>query len=246
MKYISPSGSSYTVYNDALSQPHLLIAGATKSGKSVLINGMVYNALYHFPDEIQFILIDPKRVELRMYKDLPHTLIYASEPYDMVNALKYAIDLCDNRFQDMQARNLKTYDGSHVYVIIDEWADLMTTQKKVVMPIVQRLAQIGRASNIHVWLATQTPISKILPTEIKCNFDTRFGLRTRSAQDSRNILGVPGLETLPQYGECIYMSPDVFKKYKVPYFTDDILKSRVNWWTSQNRKKGLLQRIFKR
>jgi len=247
MKYRSPAGQYDLLYKDALTQSHLLIAGTTGSGKSVLLNGIIRTALYSFPDEIRFILIDPKRVELRMYKNLPHTIRYASEPSEMRDALEYAMTLCDKRFQEMQRRGIKTYDGSQVYVIIDEWADLMTTQKKAVMPIVQRLGQIGRASGIHVWLATQTPISKILPTEIKCNFDSRFGLRTRSKQDSINIIGRAGLETLKQYGTAFYMTPKEETLYNIPYYTDEELQSMVEWWTSQKPKanKGLFARIFR-
>lgn len=247
MKYRSPSGQYDLLYKDALAQNHLLIAGTTGSGKSVLLNGIIRTALFRFPDEMQFILIDPKRVELSMYKNLPHTLYYASEPSDRISALQYAMDLCDSRYREMQEKGLKTYSGSHVYVIIDEWADLMTTQKREVKPLVQRLAQIGRASRIHVILCTQTPIASIIPTEVKCNFDSRFGLRTRSKQDSINIIGRTGLETLKQYGTAFYMTPKEETLYNIPYYTDDELNSMVEWWTSQKPKanKGLLARIFR-
>ena len=168
-----------------LQQPHLLIAGATGSGKSVVINGMMTTALKDSPAAVQFILIDPKRVELVDYKELPHTLRYSSEPGEMVQALQEAIAITDNRYRDMARQHVKKYGGGAVYVVIDELADLMTTNKKQVQPILQRLCQIGRAANVHVVAATQCPLSAVIPTPIKVNFDSRVALRTRS------VLSIP-------------------------------------------------------
>ena len=103
-KYTTPTGEYYTLYKDMLSQPHLLIAGATGSGKSVVINGLVYTALYDSPARVQFILIDPKRVELVEYKQLPHTIKYASEPGEMVQALEKAMDITETRYKAIQAQ----------------------------------------------------------------------------------------------------------------------------------------------
>lgn len=237
--YNSPSGERYTLYKSMLDQPHLLIAGATGSGKSVVINALIYTALYNHPTDgdggSRFILIDPKRVELVQYKGLPHTLYYGSEPDTMRQALYNAMQLCENRYKSMQKAGLKKYDGGEVYVIIDEFADLMTTQKRLIMPTIQRLAQIGRAARVHIILATQTPIAKVLPTEIKCNFDSRLALRTRSAQDSRNITGVAGCEKLPRVGYGYYMTPEE-ESYKVlPMIPDQELSARVKWWTDQEK-----------
>lgn len=246
MKYTTPNGQAYTPYLNALSENHLMIAGTTGSGKSVLLNGLIYTALYQSPNKVQFILIDPKRVELSMYRQLPHTLYYASEPDDRIKALQYAMNLCESRYREMQNRGLKTYDGSHVYVIIDEYADLITTQKRETKPLIQRLCQIGRASRIHVILCTQSPIREILDTTIKCNIDARFALRTRSKQDSINILGRSCCELLPKVGHAYYMSPSEFTHYdNIPYYTDNILLERVEWWTRQTVKPSLLQRLFK-
>lgn len=238
-KWITPRGQMNNFYIDGLNQYHLLIAGATGSGKSVIVNGLIYTALYQAPTQVQFILIDPKRVELSMYRSLPHTIAYASEPDTMIQALYQAMDITETRYTEMQKRGLRKYDGSHIYIVIDEFADLMTTCKRTVKPLIQRLAQIGRAAKVHIWLCTQTPISAVLPTEIKCNFDSRIGLRTRSTQDSRNILGMAGLETLPIYGECVYMTPRELSRYYVPYYNDYTLQERVKHWTRQKRFFGL-------
>ena len=236
--YISPRGAVYNLYESMLSQPHLLIAGATGSGKSVVINGIVSTALYRSPLHVQFILIDPKRVELVDYTRLPHTLCYASEPAEMLGALRYAMRLIEYRYTAMQSQHRKKWVGSDVYIIIDELADLMTTQKKRVMPLLQRTAQIGRAARVHLIAATQCPLAKVIPTEIKVNFDARVGLRTRSAQDSRNILGVKGCEMLPRYGEGFYMTPEGMTLYQIPMIPESEIRRLAQWWEPQRPARG--------
>lgn len=230
-KYTTPAGQRFTLYADMLKQPHLLVAGATGSGKSVVVNGIIYTALYETPDAIQLILIDPKRVELVEYKNLPHTITYASEPGEMVKALYQAMQITESRYKAMQKAHTRKYMGGAVYVIIDELADLMTTNRKEVQPLLQRLCQIGRAAGVHVIACTQCPLSAVIPTPIKVNFDSRVALRTRSKQDSRNILGVTGCELLPRYGQGYYMTPDGLTLYNIPMYNDDAIKERVKHWT---------------
>lgn len=250
-KWTTPAGTRYTLYQDILSNPHVMVAGATGSGKSVVINALIYTALYKFPlsaeskNSVGFILIDPKRVELSAYKDLPHTLRYASEPAEMIQAFQYAMEIVEDRYRTMQRQGIRKYDGQDVYVIIDEMADLMTTNRKQVQPIVQRLAQVGRAANVHIVMATQCPLAKVIPTEIKVNFDARVALRTRSAQDSRNILGVTGCELLPRYGQGYYMTPEGVTLYNIPMIHEEELSSRVKWWMDQN-PRGFFSRLFGR
>ena len=226
----TPPGQVYNLYRDMLKQPHLLIAGATGSGKSVVINGLVYTAMYDSPAAVQFILIDPKRVELVDYKPLPHTLMYASEPGEMVEALEKAMDITESRYKAMQRQRVKKYPGGALYVIIDELADLMTTARRQVQPLIQRLAQVGRAANVHIIAATQCPLATVIPTPIKVNFDSRVALRTRSAQDSRNILGLTGCELLPRYGQGYYMTPDGLKLYNIPMQPQEDINALVKYW----------------
>lgn len=226
----TPPGQVYNLYRDMLKQPHLLIAGATGSGKSVVINGLVYTAMYDSPAAVQFILIDPKRVELVDYKPLPHTLMYASEPGEMVEALEKAMEITESRYKAMQRQRVKKYPGGALYVIIDELADLMTTARRQVQPLIQRLAQVGRAANVHIIAATQCPLATVIPTPIKVNFDSRVALRTRSAQDSRNILGLTGCELLPRYGQGYYMTPDGLKLYNIPMQPQEDINALVTYW----------------
>lgn len=232
-RYISPGGDYYKLFADMAQQPHLLIAGTTGSGKSVVINGIIYTCLLHCPDRCKFILIDPKRVELVQFANVPHVLKYASEPEEMVGALQYAVKIIDLRYQEMQQQRLRKYEGSDLYIIIDELADLMTTQKRAVAPLIQRICQIGRAAKVHVIAATQCPLATVIPTQIKVNFDARVGLRTRSAQDSKNILGINGLEKLPRYGQGVYMTPDGAALYNIPMYTDEQINAIVDYWTSR-------------
>ena len=243
-KYTTPGGTVYNLFTDALAQPHLLIAGATGSGKSVIINGLIFTALHRLPGGptgCNFILIDPKRVELAQWANVPHVLRYASEPDQILSALFCAMEICETRYRAMQKKRLRKYDGPALYVIVDEFADLMTTQARTVKPLVQRLAQIGRAARVHLIIATQTPIAAVIPTQIKCNFDARFGLRARSAQDSRNILDHGGLENLPKYGQAVYMTPAGETLYNVPYIDDAQLAQMAAFWKKQTRR-GLFRR----
>lgn len=250
---VPPDRTVYTFHRDLLDQKHLMIAGTSGSGKSVLLNGMIYNALLRPPADcdggVQFVLIDLKGHELDLYEHSPHTLRYAVEPSEAVSALEYAVTLMESRDHYQRKNHLRTYDGGDVYVVIDEFADLMTTAKKAVLPLIQRLAQRGRSARIHIVLCTQNPIAKIIPSEIKCNFDSIIGLHTANAQQSRNIIDVSGCETL-KIGEAYYIKPgqDLEKRTGIPLFTDEQIEARVTWWLGHSPKSvsSIFGRIFKR
>ena len=211
--------TTYTVpnlYLDMIDRPHLLIAGATGSGKSVAINGLIYAAMAHYGAGCGFILIDPKRVELAAYRTTKQCIRYASEPADMIQALKDTVTIIDNRYKALAAKGKRRQTTGPIYVVIDELADLMATAKREVQPLLQRICQIGRAANVHVIAATQCPLAKIIPTEIKVNFDYRLGLRMAQPQHSRNLLDMTCCETLPPFGQGFYQTPLETKKYIVP------------------------------
>ena len=229
----TPDCNYWKLYDEMAQQPHLLIAGATGSGKSVVANGIIAALLRKAPTQTQFIMIDPKRVELLKYKLLPHVVEYATEPADMIHALQHALEIIDRRYQEMARKGLDKYDGGDLYVIIDELADLLTTNKRQAKPLIQRICQIGRASKVHLIGCTQCPLSSILDTPIKCNLDSRVGLRTRCEQDSRNILGVTGCETLPRYGQGYFMTPEGIKLYSMPFVTRDEINALVDHWTTK-------------
>lgn len=253
----SPGIITSVAYISMLKQPHLLITGKTGSGKSVLINDLIFTAAKCYPMDSadgetgarvsQFIFIDPKGVELVMWCDLPHTLAYATEPDECVSALQLALRITKARNKIMRESKprKRKWDKGDIYVIIDEFADLMTTNKKRVQPLVQRLCQIGRSAKVHVILATQCPQAKIIPTEIKVNFDSRVCLKTSSVRDSRYVLDM--LNTLDERSICYYLpDPETDGQAKAVYvtphetsvietvnFPQEELDEMNNWWTAQ-------------
>lgn len=242
MLYTPPTGRVYRVYNRVLSETHLLIAGASGSGKSTVLNGSITNALYHTPNKVGFILIDPKRVELKEYRELPHVLRYVNTFEAIPGAIRAALDLVNIRLKDMERRRLRIYDGSDVYLIIDELMPIMTRPdvRKAVLPLLQDILAIGRCARMHVIACTQSPIAKVIPTELKCNFDARIALRTATAQDSRNILGVNGCEKFPDPSTehrawAYYRSGADTDLYDVPRYTDEERQTVIDYWTAQAR-----------
>lgn len=237
-QYYTPGGQIYTLYRELSERPHLLIAGATGSGKSVALNGIIYSLLVKCsPFQCQFVLIDPKKVELIQYADLPHTARYASESVDIVRSLQWAVDETERRFSCMQRDRLKEYTGPHLYVIVDELADLMTTQKKETLPLLQRLAQVGRAAHVHVIACTQNVLAVTIPTTLKCNFSAVLGLRTATAQQSRFLIATTGCETLPDpkregKGYGFLRDGADLQKYSLHMYTDSDIQKLVTYWTS--------------
>ena len=236
--YVTPGGQVYNLYRQLADRPHLLIAGATGSGKSVALNGIIHSLLtLHSPFECQLVLIDPKKVELIQYERLPHTARYASDLPEIVRALQWAVDETDRRFNCMQRDRIREYNGPHLYVIVDELADLMTTQKKETLPLLQRLAQVGRAAHVHVIACSQNVLAVTIPTVLKCNFSTVLGLRTMNAQQSRQLISAPGCEMLPDpkregkgYG---YLRDGAdLQKYALHMYTDEEIQRLVDYWTS--------------
>jgi len=236
--YITPGGSVYPFFLELARRPHLLIAGATGSGKSVALNGIMHALLTtSSPNAAMFVLIDPKKVELIQYEPLPHVLRYASEPADIIRALQFSVDETDRRFSRMQTLRVKEYDGPDLYVVIDELADLMTTQKKETLPLLQRLAQIGRAARVHVIACSQNIMAQTIPTVLKCNFPAVLGLRTANAQQSRYLIAEKGCESLPDpkregVGYGFLRDGADLEKHRIPKYEDAELQSLVDYWTS--------------
>ena len=237
--YRTPSGMQmYTPFLRLAERPHLLIAGATGSGKSVALNGIITTLLMtSSPFRCQFVLIDPKKVELSQYADLPHTIRYASEHPDIVRALQWAVEETDRRFTVMQRDRIKEYSGPDLYVVIDELADLMVSIKKETMPLLQRLAQIGRAARVHVISCSQNVLAQTIPTVLKCNFSTILGLRTCNAQQSRFLISATGCEMLPDpkregKGYAFLRDGADLEKLLIYKYPEDVLNSLITWWTS--------------
>ena len=150
--WITPGGEYSRLYYDMLQQTHLLIAGATGAGKSTVVNGIIHAALFSAPCKVGFILIDPKGTELSDYSNLPHTIQYAQATPDCIRALQYALQLVKTRFADMKRRKLRLYDGSDIYIVIDELMFLLNRHqyKRVAMDVLQDILVIARAARVHV------------------------------------------------------------------------------------------------
>lgn len=237
MVYYTPGGSVFALYTTMLEQSHLLIAGATGSGKSVLINSLISTAIYQSPAKVQFVLLDPKTTELWHWAKLPHTISYSFDTVDMVRSLRQTVDLMENRLRHMHSIGERIWPGSQIYIVIDELADLLTTCKTEVVPLLQRICQLGRAAGIHCIAATQCLLASVLPTQIRVNFPAVVCLRTATKQQSRFICDQTGAELFPdpkQEGKALAFfrtGADIrrFEVYRVP----DKEQSRlVSWWAS--------------
>ena len=237
--YRTPGGMScYTPFLRLAERPHLLIAGATGSGKSVALNGIITSLLMtQSPFRCQFVFIDPKKVELMQYEPLPHTARYASEHPDIVRALQWSVEETDRRFSAMQKQGIREYDGPHLYVVVDELADLMVSLKKETLPLLQRLAQVGRAARVHVIACTQNVLAVTIPTVLKCNFSTILGLRTCNAQQSRFLISSTGCEMLPDpkregKGYGFVRDGADLEKLLIYRYSDSDVDAVIKWWTS--------------
>lgn len=237
--WTTPAGRVYRLFEDMLEQDHILIAGATGSGKSVLINGILTTALYKAPSDVGLILIDPKRVELAQYARLPHTLTHAAgfNPDAWASALGQAVSIMDARYAEMERKHLRKYVGSDIYVVIDEWANVYKNGGSACYKALLRLVSEGRAARVHVIMATQIPKANIIPTEIRENFSARVCLRTNNATQSRVIMDMSGCEDLPRVGFGYYVTPEGTELYKLPYVTEDEQQSMIDYWERNSRPK---------
>jgi S-DNA-T family DNA segregation ATPase FtsK/SpoIIIE len=216
---------------DLASMPHLLIAGATGTGKSVGLNCMIASILYKAtPDEVRLILIDPKRLELGVYEDIPHLLApVVTDPKIAANVLKWAVGEMEKRIRKLASegvRNIEQYNNvvraerpapaageeeakplHYIVIVIDELADLMMVSSHEVEESITRLAQMARAVGIHLILATQRPSVDVLTGLIKANFPSRISFRVAARVDSRTILDSIGAEHLLGKGDMLFMPP---------------------------------------
>ena len=212
-----------------LNSNHALIGGCSGSGKSVALNTILYAALTQ-PTTTLFYLIDIKRVELGMYRNLPQTLEYADTIEDAVRTLQDAVKLIESRYKTMQAKGLRKSDECPVYVLIDEYADL-SMSNPAVNQLCQRISQIGRASNVHLIVCTQRPTAEVVKKTVAVNLETRLALRCMTAQDSRNILGVSGAEKLPKNGHGILQCEGYNEQITIPMVSDEDIMAVVNYYT---------------
>lgn len=219
------------VVGDIARLPHMIIAGATGSGKSVCTNSIIMSILYHAtPEEVKLILIDPKIVEFTVYEGIPHLLIpVVTDPKKAAGALNWAVQEMQRRynlFAENSVRDLGDYNAAaqpgsglepmpQIVVIIDELADLMMTTSKEVEDSICRLAQKARAAGMHLIIATQRPTTDIITGLIKANIPSRIALSVMSQVDSRTILDTGGAEKLLGHGDMLYLPNGKIKPVRV-------------------------------
>ncbi|EYB69719.1 cell division protein FtsK [Deinococcus phoenicis] len=222
---------------DLAKMPHLLIAGSTGSGKSVCVNTLITSLLYRYlPGELRFLMVDPKMVELTPYDGIPHLVRpVVTNPMDAAGVLLGAVAHMERRYKMMSqvgAKNLEQFNAKmrqvneaelpHLVIIIDELADLMITSPKEVESAIMRLAQMARATGMHLVLATQRPSVDILTSLIKVNVPARIAFAVSSSHDSRTILDSVGAERLTGMGDMLFYQPGLIKPLRLqgPYISE--------------------------
>lgn len=246
---------------DLAKMPHLLVAGATGSGKSVCLNAIINSFLFKAsPDMLRFLMIDPKRIELSMYNDIPHLLHpVVTEPKEATRALKWTVEEMERRYwhlSDRGVRNIEAYNrkvvkekrpptadkagGSdkplpYIIVVIDELADLMMTSSRDVEEAITRLAQMARAAGIHLIIATQRPSVDVLTGIIKANFPARISFQVSSRVDSRTILDAIGAENLLGQGDMLFMPPGAGRIVRIhgAYISEEEIKKVTDFLRTQ-------------
>ena len=216
------------VVADLASMPHLLVAGATGTGKSVGLNVMICSILYKMtPAEVRFLMIDPKRLELSVYEGIPHLLSpVVTDAKEAAARLRWIVGKMDERYKLLQAKQVRNIEGynkavapeehlAYWVVVIDELADLMMVSSGEVQASLVRLAQLARAIGIHLILATQRPSVDVVTGLIKANFPTRIAFQMASKVDSRTVLDANGAEQLLGRGDMIFLPPGANKQMRV-------------------------------
>jgi DNA segregation ATPase FtsK/SpoIIIE, S-DNA-T family len=250
--------SGKPIIADLASMPHLLIAGTTGSGKSVCVNGIISTMLMtHTPETLKLIMVDPKRVELTNYNGIPHLMApVVTELERIVGVLKWVQREMDERYRSFAmagARNITDFNGRiergqvkdgkklpYLVVIVDELADLMMLAPDETERVITRLAQMARATGIHIILSTQRPSVDVVTGLIKANFPARIAFAVATGVDSRVILDMPGAEKLLGRGDMLFQAPDAPMPWRMQgvYVSDKEIQKIVDYWRDQASSMG--------
>jgi S-DNA-T family DNA segregation ATPase FtsK/SpoIIIE len=249
--------SGEPIFSDLAKLPHLLIAGSTGSGKSVSIHSLIISLLYkNTPETLRLLLIDPKRVELSTYNGLPHLISdVIINPKKTIMALRWAVTEMDERYNKLlQAgvRDITSYNQKmikakeqlmpYIVIVIDELADLMAAYGREVEGSIVRLAQMARATGIHLIVSTQRPSVEVITGLIKANITSRIALQVASQIDSRTILDTSGAEKLLGNGDLLYLAAETSKPRRIQSgFVSEAEVNRINKFIIENNEEYLLE-----
>jgi len=245
---------------DLASMPHLLVAGTTGSGKSVMLNCIILSLIYeNSPEDLRLIMVDPKRVELSIYNGIPHLLTpVVNEASKTINALGWALNEMSRRlemFQKSHAKDIKSFNQQfpdqkipYIVFIIDELADLMMMSRKEVEASIIRLAQMSRAAGIHLVLATQRPSVDVITGVIKGNMPARIAFTVASQVDSRTILDIAGAERLMGKGDMLFSSPRIAKPVRIQgaFVGENEIKRVVNYIKARSGEPQYLKDVVEK
>lgn len=248
---VKPNGKAMSI--DLAAAPHMLVAGSTGTGKSVFINSLISSVLaLRDPDQVQFVMIDPKMVEFQRYRGIPHMLMDLLVDVDeAVEALNVLVRFMDDRFAqlaeagfqdigsynaDLDSRNSPVARLNRIVIVIDEFADLIMQNKHVEQPVV-RIAQKARAAGLHLVIGTQRPVVKVVTGLIKANVPTRVCFRVPSAVDSRVVLDEKGADKLGGPGDLLVKGSGIFTavRAQAPYIESSQVDQLVAHWKPQDR-----------
>ena len=228
--YSAPGVSFCEFYKGLLDTPGgVLVSGATGSGKSVVLNGILCEILGTFcPSDsasgktCDIFLCDPKIVEFRAYRVAPHVRRYADTPDDIFRVMDEVDRIMMDRYNDMAERGLKMWDGAPVFLFIDEIGDLMLTHKTAFLPRLTHLLNLCRAAKITIFLASQSPSRQTIPAVVQLNCTAKICLKCDTAIESRQVVGIPGGEKLPAHGTALVRTPKTggIVKQSIPNCTD--------------------------
>jgi S-DNA-T family DNA segregation ATPase FtsK/SpoIIIE len=246
--------SGAPVYTDITDGPHMLVAGATGTGKTIFLNTLILSLLYKCtPETLRMIMVDPKRVEFQHYNDIPHLLcpvIY--DATKTINALQWLIHEMERRFEvfsEVPARNIGSYNSNksiiasglqmpYIVFVVDELADLMATKGREIEAGIVRLAQMARATGIHLVLATQRPSVEVITGLIKANVPTRITFQVSSQVDSRTVIDTSGAEKLLSAGDMLFLSSKSSKLTRIqgPYISEKEVQKVAAFIVEQGKK----------
>lgn len=209
---------------------HTLIAGCSGAGKSVAEHDIIYTAMLNKPNDNCFVFIDTKMVELDIYKDSPHCAKYVDDIDEVYFVLKSVHKVMENRYERMKANRERVSSEPTLWIVIDELYDVFALADKRCKTVLSNIASKGRAAGVLLLCCTQRCANDTITPMVKTNFSTRLGLRTVTAQDSRNILQVKGCENLPKYGKGILQIDGINKEVDIPLTEDKDIEERIGFW----------------